>query len=175
MKPRMKPRLYLDVNFLVHVIQGVDGPFGLEAQKALRNLARGYAGSHVSVCMSNWQLSVLENTLTTLGLGHMYDSFVELYIEVVDATNGVEDCVFVTRGDYETLNKEAVATGAAPDGEDLGHLKAMMRLGVSTFITDDHDFAVAAQKAGLEVVKTTTFIKLANRGQFYARPQAIAC
>jgi predicted nucleic acid-binding protein len=171
----MKARIYLDVNFLVHVIQGAEGPFGLDAQKALRNLARGYAGSHVSVCVSNWQLSVLENTLNSLGLGHMYDSFVELYIEIVDATGGIEDTVRVTDEDFTSLNKEAVTTGAAPDGEDLGHLKAMLRLGISTFITDDHDFAVAAQKAGLEVVKSNAFVKLANRGQFYARPQAIAC
>lgn len=171
----MKSRIYLDVNFLVHVIQGVDGPFGLEAQKAFRNLARGYAGSHVSVCVSNWQLSVLENTLTTLGLGHMYESFVDAYIEVVDHTKGAEDTVRVTEEEYVALCKEAVTTGTAPDGEDLGHLKAMFRLGVSTFVTDDHEFAVSAQKAGLEVIKTHEFVKLANRGQFYARPQAIAC
>jgi hypothetical protein len=51
----------------------------------------------------------------------------------------------------------------------------MLRLGVSTFVTDDTNFADKALKAGLEVVKTQTFVKLANRGQFYARPQAIAC
>ena len=171
-----KPRIYLDVNFLVHVIQGAEGPFGLDAQKAFRNLARGYAGTHMSVCVSNWQLSVLENTLSTLGLSHMYESFVDAYIEVVDHTKGAEDTVRVTEEDYVALCKEAVATGAAPDGEVLGHLKAMHRLGVSTFITDDTDFADKAQKAGLEVIKTNDFIKLANRGRFFARRhQAIAC
>jgi len=170
-----KPRIYLDVNFLVHVIQGAEGPFGLDAQKAFRNLARGYAGTHMSVCVSNWQLSVLENTLSTLGLSHMYESFVDAYIEVVDATGGIEDTVRVTPEDYVALQKEAVATGAAPDGEDMGHLKAMLRLGVSTFITDDTDFADKAQKAGLEVIKSNAFVKLANCGKFYARPQAIAC
>jgi|688.fasta_scaffold163366_2 predicted nucleic acid-binding protein len=171
----IKPRIYLDVNFLIHVLQGETGPFGLDAQKAFRNLARGYAGTHMSVCVSNWQLSVLENALSYLGLRYMYESFLDAYIEVVDATGGIEDTVRVTEEDYVALCKEAVATGAAPDGEDLGHLKAMLRLGVSTFITDDHDFAVAAQKAGLEVVKSNAFVRLANRGQFYARPQAIAC
>ena len=171
----IKPRIYLDVNFLIHVLQGETGPFGLDAQKAFRNLARGYAGTHMSVCVSNWQLSVLENALSYLGLRYMYESFLDAYIEVVDATGGAEDTVRVTEEDYVALCKEAVATGAAPDGEDLGHLKAMLRLGVSTFITDDHDFAVAAQKAGLEVVKSNAFVRLANRGQFYARPQAIAC
>jgi len=171
-----KPRIYLDVNFLVHVIQGAEGPFGLDAQKAFRNLARGYAGTHMSVCVSNWQLSVLENTLSTLGLSHMYESFVDAYIEVVDHTKGAEDTVRVTEEDYVALCKEAVATGAAPDGEDLGHLKAMLRLGVQTFVTDDGEFADKAQKAGLEVIKTNDFIKLANRGRFFARRhQAIAC
>lgn len=170
----MKARLYLDVNFLVHVIQGASGPFGLEAQKAFRNLARGYAGTHMSVCVSAWQLSVLKKTLNTLRLGHMYESFVDAYIEVVDATGGIEDTVRVTPEDYVALQKEAVATGAAPDGEDLGHLKAMIRLGVSTFITDDDCFAVSAQKAGLEVIKTSAFVKLANRGQFYSRQLAKA-
>ena len=172
----MKARIYLDVNFLVHVVQGADGPFGLDAQKAFRNLARGYAGSHVSVCVSAWQLSVLQKTLNTLGLSHMYESFVDAYIEVVDATGGIEDTVRVSPEDYVALQKEAVATGAAPDGEDMGHLKAMIRLGVSTFITDDHDFAVSAQKAGLEVIKSNDFIRLANRGQFFARRQLVkAC
>lgn len=171
----MKSRIYLDVNFLVHVIQGANGPFGLDAQKAFRNLARGYAGTHMSVCVSAWQLSVLQKALNTLGLSHMYESFVDAYIEVVDATGGIEDTVRVSPEDYVALQKEAVTTGAAPDGEDMGHLKAMMRLGVSTFITDDTDFADKALKAGLEVVKTNTFIKLANRGQFYARQLAKAC
>ena len=51
----------------------------------------------------------------------------------------------------------------------------MLRLGVTTFITDDTDFAPLAQKAGLEVIKTNEFVKLANRGQFYARQLAKAC
>jgi predicted nucleic acid-binding protein len=171
----MKPRIYLDVNFLIHVSQGVEGPFGLDAQKAYLNLARGYAGTHMSVCVSNWQLQVLKKKMITLGLGHMCESFVDAYIEVVDHTKGAEDTVRVTEEDYVALCKEAVATGAAPDGEDLGHLKAMLRLGVQTFVTDDGEFADKALKAGLEVFKTTEFIKLANRGQFFPRQLAKAC
>jgi predicted nucleic acid-binding protein len=105
----------------------------------------------------------------------MCESFVDAYIEVVDHTKGAEDTVRVTEEDYVALCKEAVATGAAPDGEDLGHLKAMLRLGVQTFVTDDGEFADKALKAGLEVFKTTEFIKLANRGQFFPRQLAKAC
>ena len=133
----MKARIYFDVNFLVHVLQGASGPFGLDAQTALRNVARGHAGSHVAVCCSSWQLSVLKSTLEKLNLGHVFESFVDAFIEVVDATGGVEDTVRVTSEDFRALETEARQTRLAPDGEDLGHLKSMLRMGIDVFVTDD--------------------------------------
>ena len=183
----MKPKVYLDVNFLVHAIQGSvvkarttvtedkEELFQLQVEKAYLNLVRGYAGSHVSVCVAHFQLSVLKKALVKLELGHVYSTFTRSYIEFVKKTKGDADLVQITPEDYDALENEAATTGAAPDGEDLGQLKAMLRLGVTTFITDDTDFAPLAQKAGLEVIKTNEFVKLANRGQFFPRQLAKAC
>lgn len=171
----MKARIYMDVNFLVHVLQGAEGPFGLDAQTALRNVARGHAGSHVAVCCSSWQLSVLKNTLEKLGLGHLFESFVDAFIEVVDATGGIEDAVRVSNEDFRALETEAHLTRQAPDGEDLGHLKSMLRMKIDVFVTDDSLFAEDAKKAGIDVIKTSKFIRLANswkldvRGQNYLK------
>jgi len=171
----MKPKIYFDVNFFVHVLQGVDGPFGLSAEKAYSNLARGYAGTHVSVCTSHWQLTVLQKVVNELGIGFKFGSFATAYMGVVKRTKGDGDEVVITEEGYKALEEEARKEQKAPDGEDLGHLKAMIRMGVTTFVTDDSIFAYKAAKAGIEVFSTTEFIKLSNRGQFYPRQLAKAC
>lgn len=171
----MKPKIYFDVNFFVHVLQGAYGPFGLSAEKAYSNLARGYAGTHVSVCTSHWQLTVLQKVTNELGIGFKFGSFATAYMGVVKRTEGAGDEVVITEEGYKALEEEARKEQNAPDGEDLGHLKAMIRMGVSTFVTDDSAFAYKAAKAGIEVFSTTEFIKLANRGQFFPRQLAKAC
>lgn len=176
-----KAKVYVDVNVLIHAVEGVALPNpdsrNVEVHKALTNLFRGYAGCHVQVCTSHWEVAVLQLKLKELNLTDAVMDAVAFLIDGVDNTSGLEDTVVVTPQDYENLKKEAQMTGEAPDGEDLGHLKAMKRLGVDVFITDDGEFADAMTRgfSGIEVVKESEFIRLANRGRFYVEArQALA-
>ena len=168
-----KAQVYVDVNVLIHAIEGVALPNpddrNVEVYKALDNLFRGYAGCHVQVSTSHWEVSVLQLKLKELGLSQALEDAVAFLIGGVDRTGGFEDGVVVSDEDYDNLDKEAKVTGEAPDGEDLGHLKAMKRLGVDVFITDDGEFAefMARGFSGIEVVKESDFIRLANRGRFF--------
>jgi hypothetical protein len=177
----MKAKVYVDVNVLIHAIEGVVLPNpderNVEVYKALTNLFRGYAGCHVQVCTSHWEVSVLKRKLKELNLADAVMDAIAFLIDGVDHTGGLEDTVVISDEDYANLKVEARMTGEAPDGEDLGHLKAMQRLGVDVFITDDGPFAELMNRgfSGIEVVKESEFIRLANRGRFYVEArQAVA-
>jgi predicted nucleic acid-binding protein len=173
----MKAKVYVDVNVLIHAIEGFATPNpdarNVEVYKALTNMFRGYAGCHVQVCTSHWEVSVLKRKLKELNLADAVMDAIAFLIDGVDHTGGLEDTLVVTDSDYENLKKEAAETREAPDGEDLGHLKAMKRLGVDVFVTDDGEFAEAMTRgfSGIEVVKESEFIKLALRGRFFVEPR----
>jgi predicted nucleic acid-binding protein len=168
-----KAKVYVDVNVLIHAAEGTAVPNpdarNVEVHKALTNLFRGYAGCHVQVCTSHWEVSVLKKKLKELNMSDAVMDSISFLIDGVDHTGGLEDTVVVTEEDYRNLDKEAKVSNEAPDGEDLGHLKAMKRLGVDVFITDDGEFAecMARGFSGIEVVKESEFIKLALRGRFF--------
>jgi predicted nucleic acid-binding protein len=175
-----KAQVYVDVNVLIHAAEAMALPEpsarNVEVHKALDNLFRGYAGCHVQISTSHWEVSVLKKKLKELNMSEAVQDAVAFLIDGVDHTGGFEDTVVVSDEDYENLKVEARMTGEAPDGEDLGHLKAMQRLGVDVFITDDGEFAefMARGFTGIEVVKESDFIKLANRGRFFVESKGLA-
>lgn len=160
--------VYLDVNVIINFLKGEKDALATKEtteRRAILNLARKQAGdSKFCVCSSAHQFRVLNRKCRELGLMPEFARYREFLIHMVKATGGVIDEVLES---FEDLNIESRRIGFAPLGEDLGHLKAMRRMDVDLFITDDHVFAeqMLIDHDPIQVMKETTYLRLASRQQ----------
>lgn len=164
----VKQRIYVDVNVLIHLFESVHGALKNDLsvqQQAFQNLLNKTCGGQYAFCMSFHQVRVLSRKCRELGLVAEFSRGRDFFSELVKRTGGVVD---VIEEPFELLNREAKATGDAPDGEDLGHLRAMRRMNVDVFVTDDHPFAevLLSRRQPIAVVKEDRFVRLASKGRF---------